>query len=284
MIKRMLAALMAIAMLLAAAALAEAQDTSGVAAADDMTDVIDIVPEGMEPVTADRLNDGVYEVAVDVSSSMFKVTGCELTVADGAMTARLIMKSEAYSFMYPGTAEEAAQADAGDVAPLETAEDGSQFFTLPVDALDAGYTCAAFSARKQLWYPRTLVFRADSLPLEAWKADAFNTVASLGLADGAYTCEVALEGAGRATLASPAALTIADGACTADIVFSTKKIDYVIVDGEKYEPTSVDDGAAFTVPVAAFDQKLTIVVDSTAIKPATEVAYTMCFDSDTLAQ
>ena len=279
--KRILAALMALALLFAAAALAE-DALGGVAGEADMTDVADIVPEGMQSVTADQLNAGTYAVNVDSSSSMFKILGCELTVAEDGMTAQLIMKSDAYSYMYPGSAEEAAAADLAELAPLETAEDGSFRFTLPVDALDAGYTCAAFSARKQLWYPRTLLFRADSLPLSAWRTDSIATVESLDLADGAYTCAVALEGAGRAALESPAALTVSDGACVADIVFSTSRIDYVIVDGAKYEPVSTEGGAAFRVPVAAFGQGLSIIVDSTAIKPAVEVAYTMTFDPDTI--
>ena len=278
---RILIALICAALLLSPAALAET--TGGVAGASDMTDVIDIVPEGVEPVTAERLNDGVYSVDVDVSSSMFKATGCDLTVENGRMTALLYMKSEAYSHMYPGSAEDAARAEAADLIPLRETEDGRFAFTLPLDALDAGYECAAFSARKQLWYPRTLLFRADSLPLEAWKSEYLVTAETLGLADGAYTCDVALEGEGRATLASPAALTVKDGACTAEIVFSTKKIDYVIVGGERYEPVSADDGAAFVVPVAAFGLKLSIVADSTAIKPAVEVSYTMTFDGSTIA-
>ena len=195
------------------------------------------------------------------------------------MTALLKMKSEAYTYMYPGTAQDAAQAPYEDLQMLQEMDDGYAFI-LPVDALDAGYTCAAFSARKQAWYPRTLLFRADSLPLEAWKE--LTTAESLGLADGDYQADVVLSGAGKATLASPAVIHVADGQCTADILFSTKKIDYVIVDGEKYEPTATDDGAAFTVPVAAFGVGLSIVVDSTAISPAVEVPYTMTFDAATV--
>ena len=272
------------ALLLGTCALAENVDTSGIADASEMTDVIDIVTDDMVPVTGEQLRDGTYPVAVDVSSSMFKVNSCELTVADGELTAVLHMKSESYSYMYPGPAEEAAQAQPEALAALETTEDGEFTFTLPIVALDAGYTCAAFSARKQVWYPRTLVFRADSLPLEAWREEYLHTVETLGLADGEYTCAVLLEGAGRATLETPAALTVVDGVCTAEIVFSTSKIDYVIVDGEKHEPLNTEGGAAFRVPVAAFGRRLSIIVDSTAIQPAVEVQYTMTFDETTIEQ
>ena len=277
--KRIFATLLAAMILLVPAA---ARGSSGIAGEEDMTDVIDIVPEGMEPVPAGMLNDGVYSIQVDTSSSMFKVTGCDLTVEDGAMTAVLYMKSESYSYMFPGAAEAAAQADAEDLIALKETGDGRFAFTLPLDALDAGYECAAYSARKELWYPRTLLFRADSLPMEAWKGEYLVTAETLGLADGEYTCDVALGGEGRAALLSPAKLTVEDGVCMAEIVFSTKKIDYVIVGGEKYEPVATEDGAAFLVPVAAFGMKLSIVVDSTAMKPAVEVQYTMTFDAETL--
>lgn len=272
--KRILPLLLAL--ILCAAALADIPDTSRVADASEMTDVQDIVPDGMTPVTADMLNDGVYEdIAVDASSSMFKIVGCTLIVADGQMTATLAMKSEAYSYMYPDTAEAAAKAPFEALIPLT-----DMTFTLPVDALNAAYTCAAFSARKEAWYPRTLLFHADSLPLSAWKT--LTTAETLALADGYYTCEVTLTGSGKAALHSPAALTVANGICTAEITFSTSKIDYVLVNGEQYAPTSTRDGAAFTVPVAAFDVGLSIVADSTAISPATEVPYAMTFDSSTL--
>lgn len=269
-----------LALLTMVSALAEG-DHSGVADASEMTDVVDVVEEGMEPVYAESLNDGTYEVAVDCSSSMFKIVGCALTVENGEMTALLTLKSDAYLYLFPGTAEEAAAAAE---EALVVVDPDDHTCAIPVPALDAGVECAAYSARKQVWYPRTLLFRADSLPESAWNAASLVTAQTLGLADGDYTVAVALEGSGKATLESPATLHVADGACTADIVFSTKKIDYVIVDGEKYLPTNTEGNAAFTVPVSGFDRKLAITVDSTAIKPATEVAYTMTFDSASIAQ
>ena len=271
--KRLLAVVLLL--MLGCAALAEGE-MGQVADTADMTDVADVVEAGMVPVTAEALNDGTYEVAVESSSSMFKVVGCALTVADGQMTATLRMKSESYSYMYPGSAEEAAQADEAELLPLET-EGENHCFTLPVPALDAGVDCAAFSAKKQLWYPRTLLFRADSLPPEAWRE-----ASGVELADGAYLVNATLEG-GRARLVDPVTLTVENGVCSARLVFATTKIDYVIVNGEKLLPEAADEGVAFTVPVAAFDRGLSIIVDSTAIQPATEVDYTVTFDSASIA-
>lgn len=263
------------------AALAEELDLTGVADASDMTDVVDVVQPGMTPVTAGQLNDGTYAVAVDCSSSMFKIVGCDLVVEDGAMTATLTMKSDSYLYLYPGTPEAAAGANVADLLPLSV--DGERYsFEFPVSALDAGVDCAAFSARKQLWYPRTLVFRADSLPQSAWKSEDLATAHSLELVDGDYTVEAALAG-GRATIQNPVALRVSEGACEVTLVFNTSKIDYVRIDGEKVLPEPAGDGMAFTIPVAAFDRGLSLIVDSTAIQPATEVPYTITFDSATLA-
>ena len=277
--KRLIALLCGLA-LLAACACAEGTDFSGVADASQMTDVIDVAPEGLTPVTADQLNDGAWEVAVDSSSSMFKVVGCTVTVSGGALTAKLYMKSEAYSHLYPGAAEEAAAAPVEALIPLEVSAEGYSF-EMPIDALDVAVTCAAFSAKKQVWYPRTLRFRADSLPEAAWREDARVTARSLGLADGEYAVAVALEG-GRTAVES--ATLIVDGdACAARVVFDTAKIDYVVVDGEKVLPEPGEGNAAFLIPVAGLDRGLSIRLDSTAVKPAVEVPYTITFLSEGLS-
>ena len=64
----------------------------------------------MEPVYAGEIKDGVYPVKVDSSSNMFQVTGCELTVRDGRMTAVMTMGGTGYLKLFMGTGEEAAKA------------------------------------------------------------------------------------------------------------------------------------------------------------------------------
>ena len=138
-----------------------------VASAGEMTTVEEVVEAGMTPVYASELKDGTYEVEMKSSSSMFKVDRCELQVKDGKMQAVLYMTSQSYLYLYAGTAEEAAAASEEDYIPREEADDGMGSFTLPVEALDAGVSCAAFSKKKEKWYDRTLLFRADSLPAES---------------------------------------------------------------------------------------------------------------------
>ena len=41
--------------------------------------------EGMEAVYADGVAEGEYDIEVDSSSTMFKITACKLTVADGSI-------------------------------------------------------------------------------------------------------------------------------------------------------------------------------------------------------
>ena len=75
-------------------------------------------------------------------------------------------------------------ADKSRLIPYEEDSDGAHTFTIPVEALDAPVLCAAYSKNKELWYDRTLLFRADSLPVEAFREGFFTTPASLSLADG----------------------------------------------------------------------------------------------------
>ncbi len=253
-------------------------NTSAVADASQMTTVQDVVEEGMVPVYPDALNEGVYRVKVDCSSSMFKIEDCELTVSGGAMIAKLTMSSDAYGHFFAGTAEEAAAADASAYIEPE-----GRTFVLPVEALDAPVQCAAWSVNKELWYSRTLVFRADSLPLDAFREVV--TAESLGLADGSYLCEASLGGgSGKASIQSPAALMVKDGAVTATIIWSSANYDYMLVDGVRYDAEISDGHSWFTVPVAAFDRPLAVIADTTAMSRPYEIEYTLFFDSATLEQ
>ena len=255
------------------------ESSLAVASGDDVIEADAVGYEGMEPVFADSVKAGEYEIAVDSSSSMFKIAACKLTVADSKMTAAITINSKSYEYLFAGTAEQAAQADQADfIAPEET-EDGC-VFTFPVEALDQEIDCAAFSRKKQLWYARKLVFRADSLPEDVLPQQEKITAASLRLADGEYTVAITLEGgSGRASVQSPAKLTVSGGQATAEIIWSSNKYDYMIVDGEKYEPTDTTEFSVFEIPVASFDRKLKIAADTTAMSTPHEIEYTLYFDS-----
>ena len=257
-------------------------NTAAVADASQMTTVENVGTEGMTPVYASELKDGVYNISVESSSSMFKITDCELTVGGDAMTVKLYMSSDSYGYLYPGTAEQAASAQqSAYIAPDVVNNAGT--FVFPLAALDQEVECAAWSRGKELWYDRTLVFRSDSLPLEAFRT--LTTAESLGLADGPYACDVALSGgSGKASVERQAFLLVRDGAVTAQITWSSANYDYMLVDGERYDAEIGNGHSVFTVPVAAFDRPLRVIADTTAMSQPYEIEYTLTFDSATLKQ
>ena len=215
----------------------ENAETSGAAGAEtekETAPTVQVVTDDMVPVDADALNDGVYPVEVDSSSSMFHITEAELTVADGKISAKLTLSGSGYGKVFMGTGEEAEKAGEGDYIQAEESADGKNVFEIPVEALDKGIECAAYSKKKETWYDRTLVVRADSLPADAYKEGNTTTVESLGLKDGDYTIEVTLEGgSGRTTIESPAALTIENGQAATIITWSSAHYDYMKIGDEK---------------------------------------------------
>ena len=201
------------------------------------------------------------------------------------MNAVMHMGGTGYLRVFLGSAEQAAAADEDACIAFEERADGTHTFTIPVEALDMGIACAAYSKNKELWYDRTLVFRADSLPRDAFASDVFVTAESLGLADGNYTVEVRLEGgSGKASVESPAKLRVEDGAAYATIVWSSSNYDYMRLDDEKYLPLNTEGNSVFEVPVIAFDSKVTYFADTTAMSTPHEIEYTLYFDAATIAE
>ena len=237
----------------------------------------------MEPVYAGEIKDGVYPVKVDSSSNMFQVTGCELTVRDGRMTAVMTMGGTGYLKLFMGTGEEAAKAGEEDFIPYRETEDGLHTFQVPVEALDMGIDCSAFSKKKEKWYDRVLVFRADSLPADAIADGKITTVESLALKDGIYTAEVTLGGgSGRASVESPARLRVENGQAFATIVWGSANYDYMKVDDVKYETVNAEGNSAFEIPVTGFDWKIPVIADTIAMSEPHEIDYTLAFDSSTI--
>ena len=266
-----------------AAETAEAEKPSETAAEKETVAPSEVVEEGMVPVYAGELKDGTYEIKVDSSSSMFNITDCLLTVEDGAMSAVMTMSGKGYLKVFMGTGEEAETASEADFIPYAEAEDGSHTFEVPVEALDMGIDCAAFSKNKEQWYDRTLVFRADSLPAEAFMEGRIATAESLGLADGTYRIDVALGGgSGRTSVESPALLTVKNGRMTARIVFSSPNYDYMKVDGVQYDRVNEEGNSAFEIPVSGLDFPMAVIADTIAMSVPHEIEYTLTFDSSSL--
>lgn len=239
-----------------------------------------VIPEDMSPVYADSLKDGEYNIKVDSSSSMFTVTDCILTVSEGKMTARMTMGGTGYLYVFMGKGENAEERG---YIPFEENSDGTHSFTVPVPGLDMGIDCAAFSKKKEMWYDRTLLFRADSLPADAFADGVIGTVESLGLDDGEYSVNVSLEGgSGRAKINSPARLTVENGEAYAEIVWGSSNYDCMTVNGEKFYPLNTEGNSEFKIPVTGFDYKMPVSANTTAMSTPHEIGYTLYFDSESI--
>ena len=260
----------------------EAKSTQ-IADASEMAETVEVVDENMVPIHADQLLEGTYPIAVDSSSTMFRIVSGELKVEDGQMFVTMTMGGTGYRYLFMGTGEQAVEAGEEQYIPFVENTSGEHTFTVPVEALDAGIDCAAFSNNKEKWYDRTLVFRADSLPLSAFAEGVITTATDLELDDGEYTVEVTLEGgSGKTSVESPAKLIIRDQEAFATIVFSSKNYDYMLVNDVRYDNETPGEQSSFTIPVAGFDCKLAVVGDTTAMSEPHEIDYTLYFESDSI--
>ena len=267
----------------------------------------DLLREGMNPIRADQVKEGVYEIEAESSSSFFKIKQAELTVADGKMTAKVFLDSYSYPLVFMGTGEQAAAAPASEYIDFNRDE---MSFTVPVEALDAEIDCAAVSKRRKQWYDRKLLFYAASLPPEALlvpvpvygdpvKDDGSGDAAaaegaavrddghealSIDLPDGEYSIEVNMTGgSGRASVSSPTWLIVKDGRAYARLLWSSSYYDYMIVDEVRYE-NQTDDGSnsVFVIPISAMDKEIPVIADTTAMGDPVEIEYHLTFYSATI--
>lgn len=111
------------------------------------------------------------------------------------------------------------------------------------------------------------------------------TAQQLGLSDGNYAAEGSLEGgSGRASITSPVSLTIKEGKITASIEFSSPYYDYMIVDGEKYEPVNTDGNSTFEIPIDGFNAAIPVTADTVAMSEPHEIEYTITLDAATVKE
>ena len=195
-----------------------------------------------EPAEA-ALPDGVYTAEFDTDSGMFHANeACNgmgtLTVENGQMTFHVSLASKKIVNLYVGMAADAEANKADWLLPTTdtvTYSDGTSEevygYDIPVAAVDQDFQLALLGTKGK-WYDHTVSIRNAQPKAE----EAAETPA-----DGEYSVNVTLEGgSGRATVESPAALTVADGKMTAVILWSSPNYDYMIVDGEKYLPTNTE--------------------------------------------
>lgn len=292
--KKMISVLLAALLLLSLAACGQSQPAqttapeTSVATTEAATEA---TTEAAQPETtapaAPALEDGVYTADFNTDSSMFHANEAmdgkgKLTVKDGKMTIHVSLASTSILNLYPGLAEDAQKEGAELLQPTEdqvTYSDGLTEtvygFNIPVPYLDQEFDLALIG-KKGKWYdhkvsvsnPEPAVMGLDVADLE----------------DGLYTVEPVLTGGtGKAKLLNPAELTVSGGEGTATIVWSSDKYDYMILDGEKYLPTTTEGGSTFQIPVQELDVEIPVVADTVAMGTPHEIEYTILFRVDTLA-
>lgn len=273
---------------------ADATSAESTVAAQESTVTPTEITETAETVSTEiaqdkaQLPDGVYTAEFSTDSSMFHVSeACDgkgtLTVKDGVMTIHISLGSKKILNLYPGLAEDAAKDGAVLLEPTTdtvTYSDGMTEevygFDVPVPVIGEEFDLALIGTKGK-WYDHKVKV---SDPVAEGAADTFDLST---VEDGSYTIELTMEGgSGRASIQSPTQITVADGAATAILEWSSPNYDYMLVDGEKYEPVNTEGNSTFEIPVDGFDYPMEVVGDTVAMSEPHEIEYTLQFDSSTM--
>lgn len=230
--------------------------------------------------------DGIYTAVFKSDSSMFKVNEAfdnrgTLTVKDGEMTLHITMPSKNILNLYPGSAADAKKEGAALLEPTidqVTYSDGFQDevygFDIPVPYLDEEFDLALVG-KKGKWYDHK-VSVSDPVylsPLEETSVE-----------DGSWLCDVTLKGgSGKASVESPAALSVKDGEITATVIWSSPNYEYMLFGEERYEPVNSDGNSTFEIPVI-LDSEIPVSASTVAMSRPHLIDYTLYFDSSTLVK
>lgn len=230
---------------------------------------------------AATLPDGVYTADFETDSSMVHANeACDgkgvLTVQNGQMSIYVTLAGKGIVNLFPGTAEDAQKPGAEWLQPtLETVHysdgttDEANAFLIPVPYLDEEFD-VALVGKKGTWYDHK-VSVSDPQPMDEC-AQAEPPM------DGEYTINVALEGgSGRASVQSPARLTVQNGQMTVKIVWSSKNYDLMVVDGTEYTPTYENDLSVFEIPLSDFNTSIAVQAETTAMSQPHMIDYTLTF-------
>ena len=258
------------------------------------------VQEDTAETTQAILPDGTYDAEFSTDSSMFHVSeACDgkgvLTVENGQMTIHVSLASKKILNLYPGSAEDAQKDGAQLLEPTVdevTYSDGLTDevygFDIPVPALDEEFDVALIGTKGK-WYDHKVCV---SNPVDISEAETAGTSASgeasgksgiSDLTDGSYLVEMTFEGgSGRASIASPVTITVENQKVTASVEWSSPNYDYMLVDGEKFLPVNTEGNSVFEIPVAAFDEPVTVIGDTVAMSKPHEIEYTLTFHPDTI--
>jgi len=258
---------------------------------------------GTEPAADPGIADGTYVATFTTDNSMFHVCDANqdkgiLTVENGEMTIHVSLQSKKIVNLYPGLAEDAKKDGAELLEPTtdkviysDGYEDEVYGFDIPVPALDKEFDVALIGTHGN-WYDHKVVV---SDPVEGddiqavingeagGSSDSKDAASIADIADGEHSVEVALEGGtGKATVDSPAVIRKSGDELIAVIIWSSPYYDYMIVDGQRYEPVNTEGNSVFEIPVKDLSAPLEVVADTTAMSEPHEIEYTLTFDPATV--
>lgn len=227
--------------------------------------------------TETALEDGVYSADFKTDSSMFHVNEVyggkgSLSVKGGQMNIHIVMPSQNVLNLFAGTAEDAQKEGASLIQPTTetvTYDDGTSeevyAFDVPVPYLDKEFDCALIG-KKGVWYDH--------------KVSVSNPVKTV--ADGTYTMKVTMTGgSGKASIQSPAEITVKGGKYYADIVWSSTHYEYMTVNDVKYEKTNKEGNSTMTIPIVP-DKDMPVSALTTAMSQPHLIDYVLHFDSASL--
>ena len=107
-----------------------------------------------------------------------------------------------------------------------------------------------------------------------------SNIETMNLTDGEYLVDVTLEGgSGRASITSPAVLTVEEGSAVAQIEWSSSNYDYMKMGDETFLPVNEQGNSVFELPVEEFDVPVTVMAETTAMSTPHEIEYTLTFES-----
>ncbi len=238
------------------------------------------------PVFAESelLEDGIYSAIFTTDSSMFNL--CEtsegrgtLTVKDGKMVIHITLSSKNHLHLFRGSAEDAQKEGAALLDPVidkvvysDGFADEVHGFDVPVPYLDEDFDLALVG-KKGKWYDHK-VSVSDPVylsPLEETSVE-----------DGSWLCDVTLKGgSGKASVESPAALSVKDGEITATVIWSSPNYEYMLIGEERYEPVNSDGNSTFEIPVI-LDSELPVSASTVAMSQPHLIDYTLFFDGSTM--
>lgn len=299
-----------------------AEGYEDVASGTETAETKDVGKYGMTPIYGDSVKSGEYDVDMESSSSFFHIYSCALTVKGRKMKAVMTIDSTSYECVYMGKAADAAKAPKEDYifaeekdyrgsftipvdalnAPIACAafsKKEKQWYdrdilidasSLPEGALKIKLPDYDLIDKAVEQYDEHQGKDADQNQSGDQTAEqAENTVnflipVGVDMEDDTYSVEVNMTGgSGRASVSSPTWFIVKGGKAYAKLLWSSSHYDYMKIAGVKYDNESTDGGnSTFTIPVAVFDQPITVIADTTAMGDPVEIEYELTFYKDTI--